>query len=127
MASAGIGTSGGSVGFGIKENNFLGIGVSLDSNIMVDSDSIKGKFSVTNPNYKNTDKSIYTSAEALEIDNLKASGYKTNKTGISYGTNFEFLDDLKLGLGNSNYYEKIETNSTAQQATSTRGDYWDLF
>ena len=46
MASAGIGTSGGSVGFGIKENNFLGIGVSLDSNILVDSDAIKGKFSV---------------------------------------------------------------------------------
>ena len=128
MASAGIGTSGGSVGFGIKENNFLGIGVSLDSNIMVDSDSIKGKFSVTNPNYKNTDKSIYISAEALEIDNLKTSGYKTNKTGISYGTNFEFLDDLKLGLGNSNFYEKIKTNTTASaRQQAQEGDYWDSF
>ena len=128
MASAGIGTSGGSVGFGIKENNFLGIGVSLDSNILVDSDAIKGKFSVTNPNFRNSDKSIYISAEALEIDNLKASGYKTNKTGISYGTNFEFLDDLKLGLGNSNFYEKIETNSTASaRQQAQEGDYWDSF
>ena len=33
-AQAGIGTDGGSVGFGIKENNFLGRGIGLDSNFL---------------------------------------------------------------------------------------------
>ena len=91
----------------------MGNGISLDTNFTIASDSFKGKFSVTNPNYKNSDKSIYISAEALETDNYKTFGYKSNKTGISIGTNFEYLDDFFFGIGNSNFYEKIETNSTA--------------
>ena len=49
-AQAGIGTSGGSVGFGIKENNFLGKGIGLDSNFTLSDNSFKGKFTVSNPN-----------------------------------------------------------------------------
>ncbi len=128
MASAGVGTDGASIGFGVKENNFLGKGVSLDSNFTLSSDSFKGKFSVTNPNYKNSDRSVYISAEAIEIDNYNTFGYKTNKTGISIGTNFEYYDDFFLGLGNSNFYEKIETNSTAStRQQAQEGNYWDSF
>ena len=37
-------------------------------------------------------------------------------------------NDLKLGLGNSNFYEKIETNSTASaRQQAQEGDYWDSF
>ena len=128
MASAGYGTTGGSVGFGIKENNFLGKGIKLDSNFIIESDSFKGKFAVTNPNYKNSDKSVYISAEASENDFYKTYGYKTNKTGILIGTNFEYLNDFYLGLGNSNFYEKIETNNEASsRMQSQEGDYWDSF
>ncbi|MDC3119963.1 outer membrane protein assembly factor BamA [Candidatus Pelagibacter sp.] len=127
-AMAGFGTDGGSIGFGVKENNFLGKGVKLDSNFLISSDSFEGKFSVTNPNYKNTDRLIYTSLEAIEIDNYKTFGYKTNKTGISLGTNFEYYDDLYFGVGNSNFYEKIETNSSASaRQQAQEGDYWDTF
>ena len=58
MAGAGFGTSGSSVAFGVKENNFLGKGISLDANVNVGEDSIKGKFIFNNPNYKNTDNSL---------------------------------------------------------------------
>ena len=127
-ASAGVGTSGGSVGFGIKENNFLGNGISLNTNFSLSSDAFKGRFSVTNPNYKNSDKSLYISAEALENDNLNSSGYKTNKTGINIGTNFEYLNDFYLGIYNSHFYEKIETNSTAStMQKKQQGNYWDSF
>ncbi len=125
-ATAGVGTDGGTFGFGIKENNFLGNGIKLDSNISLSSETIKGKFSVTNPNIYNSDKSFYLSAEALETNNLSTTGYKTNKTGVSLGTNFEYLDDLFLGLGSSNYYETIETNSTASARQKAQaGNYWD--
>jgi outer membrane protein insertion porin family len=127
-ASAGIGTSGGTIGFGIKENNFLGKGVSLDSNFSISSNSFKGKFGVTNPNYKNSDKSIYINAEAIENDNFKTFGYKSNKTGFSFGSNFEYLDDLRLGIGSSNFYETIKTNSTASSRQQAQeGNYWDSF
>ncbi len=128
VASAGIGTEGGSIGFGIKENNFLGNGIQFDSNFTVSSETFKGKFSVTNPNFKNSDKSVYTSIEALETDNFKTTGYKTKKTGFTIGTNFEYLDDLFLGVGNSNFYERIETNETASERQKKQaGNYWDTF
>jgi outer membrane protein insertion porin family len=127
-AQAGFGTDGGSIGFGIKENNFLGKGIKLDSNFLLSEDSFKGKFGVTNPKFNNTDKSIYINAEALENDNFDRFGYKSNKTGISFGTNFEYLKDFTLGVGSSNFYEIIETNSTASQAQQDqKGNYWDSF
>ena len=127
-AQAGIGTDGGTIGFGVRENNFLGQGIGLDTNFNLSSESFKGKFSVTNPNYKNSDKSFYISAEASELDNYKTFGYKTSKTGVSFGTNFEYLNDLYFGIGNSNFYEKIETNSTASaRQQAQEGNYWDSF
>ena len=127
-AGAGVGTEGGSISFGIKENNFMGNGIKLDTNLSISSETFRGKFSVNNPNFKNTDKSIYTSLEAEETDNLKTTGYKTKKTGFSIGSRFEYLDDLYLGLGNSNFYETITTNSTASDRQKAQsGNYWDTF
>jgi outer membrane protein insertion porin family len=128
FASAGVGTDGGSVGFGIKENNFLGKGVSLDANFSVSSDTFKGEFGLTNPNFNNTDKAIYVNLKAIETDNYNTFGYKSNKTGFDLGTNFEFYTDFRLGIGTSNYYEVIQTNSTASKAQQDQeGNYWDTF
>ena len=44
MAGAGVGTSGGTVSFGIKENNYLGKGIKLTSDLTLNEDSIKGRF-----------------------------------------------------------------------------------
>ena len=127
-ASAGAGTSGASFGFGIKENNFLGKGISVDSNFIVSTESFKGKFSATNPNFNNSDKSLFISAEAIENDYYKTFGYKTTKTGINVGTDFEYLNDLYLGISNSHFYEVIETNNTASaQQQQQEGNYWDSF
>ena len=127
-ATAGAGTSGGSFAFGVKENNFLGNGIGLDTNFSISADSFKGKFSVTNPNFNNSDKSLFFSAEATENDNYKTFGYKSNKTGISIGTDFEYLNDFYIGLNSSNYYEVIDTNSTASsQQQAQEGNYWDSF
>jgi outer membrane protein insertion porin family len=127
-AAAGAGTSGASFAFGVKENNFLGNGIGLDTNFVVSSRSFKGKFSVINPNFNNSDKSLLVSFLATEDDNYKTFGYKTNKTGISIGTDFEYLNDFYIGLSNSNFYEVIDTNSTAStQQQAQEGNYWDSF
>jgi outer membrane protein insertion porin family len=127
-AAAGAGTSGASFAFGIKENNFLGNGIGLDSNFSISTSSFKGKFTARNPNFNNSDKSLFFSAEATEDDNYKTFGYKTTKTGISIGTDFEYLNDFFIGLNSSNFYEVIETNSTASsQQQSQEGNYWDSF
>ena len=127
-AGAGFGTSGGTVIFGVKENNYLGKGLSVNSNFTINSESLKGIISVRNPNYKNTDKSAFASLESLETDRLTKSGYKMNKTGVNLGTEFEYYDDFYLGLSTSTFFEKIETNSTASaRQRSQEGNYFDTF
>ena len=127
-ALAGVGTSGNTVGFSVRENNFLGKGIGLDSNLTLTKDSIKGLFSVTNPNVYNSDKSITTTFESSELDKFSDYGYKTSKTGFLVSTNFEYLDDFRLGIGSSNYYQNIETDSTASESRKKqRGDYWDSY
>tara|TARA_B100001057_G_scaffold120841_1_gene119560 strand:+ start:4345 stop:6594 length:2250 start_codon:yes stop_codon:yes gene_type:complete len=128
MAGAGVGTDGATLSFAVKENNYLGRGIGLKSEITISEESLKGQFEVTNPNYKNSDKSVYTNIQALETDRLSTSGYKTNKTGFGFGTKFEFQDDLYIGIGQDSYYEKIDTNSTASvRQKAQEGDYWDTF
>ena len=56
----------------------------------------------------------------METDLLSTSGYKSNKTGFSLDTNFEYLDDLRLGIGQSSFYERISTNSTASERQKNR-------
>ena len=127
-AVAGAGTSGGTIGFFIKENNFLGKGLKISSDFTLNSESVKGSFFLNNPNFNDTDKSVYAGIEATETDRLKDFGYKSNRTGLSYGTDFEFFDDLNLGIGNKNYYQKIETDSSASALLQKQeGDYWDSY
>ena len=51
-AGAGIGTSGASTSFGIQENNFLGKGIKLDSNLSLSEETIRGLFAYTNQTIK---------------------------------------------------------------------------
>jgi outer membrane protein insertion porin family len=93
-AGAGVGTDGGSFFFGVRENNYLGKGVAVDADITVSADSIKGNYSITNPNFNNSDKLVYLNIKAEETDKLTDFGYKTNKTGLALGTSFEYLKDF---------------------------------
>ena len=59
---------------------------------------------------------------------MKNFGYKTNKQGFSVGTGFEIYDDTKIGIGTSNYIEKISTNSNASARQKKQaGNYFDSF
>ena len=128
MAGAGVGTDGTSFQFGVKENNYLGRGIALNSELTVSEETIKGKLSVSNPNFKNSDKSVYTNIQSLETDRLSTSGYKTNKTGFGFGTSFEYQDDVIIGLGQDSFYEEIETNSSAStKQKKQEGNYFDTF
>ena len=128
MAGAGVGTDGTTLSFALKENNYLGRGIGLVSELTISEETIKGQFSVDNPNFRNSDKSINLNVQSLETDKLTDSGYKTSKTGFGFGTSFEYQDDVFIGLGQDSFYEKIETNSSASaRQKSQAGNYWDTF
>jgi len=126
FAGAGTGTDGSQISAGIKEKNYLGKGIMLDTNLTLTDDEIKGKFSVVNPNFKNTDRSINTTIESSVSDFMTSSGYKTTRTGIKLGTSFEQYDNLFFNIDLSNYYEKLETSSLASAIKKKQeGDYFE--
>ena len=113
MAGAGVGTSGGSLQFGVSENNFLGRGIEFSTDLTVSTETIKGLVSMNNPNYKGSNRSLNTSLESTITDRLTDFGYKTNKTGFTVGSGYEFYDDLFWNTGISSYIEKLDTTSSA--------------
>ena len=126
FAGAGTGTSGSSLSFGIKENNYLGKGVKLDSQVSISDTSLQGSLTINNPNYKNSQKSLRTSLEATKIDQMSRFGYESTKTGFSIGTVFEQYEDIYFSPSISNYLETLKTSSVASDAKKKqKGDYFD--
>ena len=128
MAGAGVGTDGGTFSVGISENNFLGRGIEFATDVSVSAESLKGLVSLNNPNYKGSNRSLNASLESRVTDRLKDFGYKSNKTGFSVGSGFEFYDDLYWNTGVSSYVEKLETDSTATATLKKQeGSFFDTF
>ncbi len=126
FAGAGTGTSGSSFSFGIKENNYLGKGIKLDTNFTLSDETSSGSISIFNPNYKNTDRTIKTKIERSVTDLMSASGYETNKTGFSIGTSYEQYKDLFFSPSISSYYESIDTSAAASaQKKKQAGDFFE--
>ena len=126
FAGAGTGTDGSTISAGIKEKNYLGKGITLDTVLTLSDDEINGKFSVLNPNFRNTDRSINTTIESTTSDFMTTSGYKTTRTGLKFGTGFEQYDNFFVNLDISNYYEKLETSDAASAIKKKQeGDYFE--
>ncbi len=126
-AGAGTGTQGSTFGFGIKENNFLGKNILLDTNLRVTDETIKGKFSVINPKWNYTDKLLKTSIESSTTDRMTDYGYETGMTGFSVGAGWEQYNDVYFSPEISTFYEKLDTNQTASaKMKEQEGEYFDI-
>ena len=123
---AGVGSDGGTVGFSVSENNFLGKGVKLSTSLRISEDTIRGNFSVNNPNFNYSGRSLITNIERVTIDKLSDSGYESSKTGFSLGTSFEKNENLFFSPGVSTYFERISTNSSASASLKKQeGSYFE--
>jgi len=125
-AGFGTGTAGSTLFGSIKELNYLGKGLNLEANLSLSDEEIKGLFSINNPNFRNTDRSFYTTVQSTVSDFMSSSGYKNTRTGFEFGTGFEQYQDLNIRLGLSNYYEKLETSNLAtEEKKKQEGDYFE--
>ena len=123
---AGVGTSGGTATFGVRENNFLGKGIKLSTNLTVSEESFKGNFFIINPNYKESQKDLIFNLETVETDRLTNFGYKNNKTSMNFGTRYEQYEDVFFSPNLTSFYERIETSSTASKTIKKQeGDYFE--
>ncbi len=126
FAGVGTGTGGSSFSAGLKEKNYLGKAITLDTNFALSDDEVRGKFSVLNPNFRNSDRSLNTTIESTVSDFMSTSGYKTTRTGLSFGTGFEQFQDVYVNFDVSNYYEKLVTSNKASEIKKKQeGDYFE--
>ena len=125
---AGVGTSGGTIGGGIKENNFLGKGIKLNSNLQISENTIKGQFIYEKPNFNYSDNSLFTSIRSTSTDNITDFGYKTSDVGLSLGTSYEQFENLYFRPEVDVSYEKLETTSNASTSLKKQeGNYFDTY
>ena len=92
-ASAGVGTEGTTLAFGVRENNFNGKGIKLSTNLAISDDSIRGLFDYTHPNFAYSDRELSTSLESSVTDKLTDFGYKSSLNQVSVGTRYEQFED----------------------------------
>ena len=126
--TAGFGTTGETIGAGIKENNFLGKGIKLNTNLELTSDSVKGQFIYAKPNFNYSDNTLFTSVKSSTTDLLTNSGYKTSEIGFSLGTEFEQFQNIFLSPEIDFLIEDLETSDKASNILKRQeGSYADLY
>ena len=127
MAGAGIGTDGTSFMFSIKENNWLGRGVKLETTANFSEHKISGNILVNNPNYNYTGNSAFASLDISSTDRSNSSGFNSSKTGFNTGTSFEQYEDFFISPSFSVAFEDIEVDSTATDAVKKmEGNFFNL-
>ena len=125
LASAGVGNDGGTVGFSVSEKNFMGRGIGLVSSLTLSEERVKGEFTVNNPNFNYTEKSLSTSFFAINTDKMADSGYDSSEVGFSFGSKFEQYDNLFFNPFFKTVAEKLETNSLASSSIKKQeGSYF---
>ena len=114
-AGAGIGTSGGSFAFNIRENNWLGEGKSVAFDLQLDRESLAGQLSFVNPNYDFLGNSLNYSI-ANEKNDKPNQGYENSIISASIGTGFEQYKDTNLNLSIAASHDDLKTEDTASSS-----------
>jgi outer membrane protein insertion porin family len=123
---AGYGSEGGTIGFSISENNFLGKNIKLTTDLRTTDDSIRGSFSIVNPNFNYSNKSLITSLQSTRIDKMTESGYETKKTGFSFGTRYEQYENTFFSPKITTEIEDLTTNADASDNLKKQtGSYFE--
>jgi len=124
-AGAGVGTQGTTIGGAVKENNFLGRGIRLETMLELSEETIRGKLSVVNPNYQFSGNSLSFSVQSVKNDRMSTSGYESTDTGFSFGTGFEQYENFFISPELSVFHNKLETDGSASNTIKKmEGNYF---
>ena len=111
-AGAGVGTSGGTLAFNVKENNWMGEGKSLEFEVQLDEESLVGDLIYTNPNYDFLGNSLYYNLSSSQNDKPN-QGYENSVISLGAGTSFEQYRDVKVSISLEGTYDDLRTQDSA--------------
>ena len=125
-AGAGYGTDGSTFSFMLRENNFQGKGIKLNTNLSLSKQHIRGLFSYTYPNFRYTGRALTTSVQSTVTDKMTNYGYKSTLNKLAFGTSYEQYDNLFFSPTFSIGNESLTTNSSASaNLKKQEGSYFD--
>jgi len=126
-AGAGVGSDGTTFMFAVKENNWLGRGISLDTSVSVSAEKFLGRLAMSDPNYKFSGNRLFSTLSLGSTDTEATTGFKSTKTGASVGTQFEQYENIFLSPAIAVSREEITTASTASTSVkSMAGTFTNL-
>ena len=125
-AGAGIGTSGGTIAFNIKENNWLGEGKSLSFDVELDEESLAGHLVFTNPNHNFLGNSLYYNLSS-EKNDKPDQGYENSIISAGTGISFEQYKDVSVSLSLQATYDDLTTLDSASNSLKNQaGSFSEL-
>ena len=116
MAGAGIGTEGTSFMFSVKENNWLGKGIKLESSLNLSQHKVSGDILVINPNYNFSGNMVTAGVDVSSTDRSTTSGFQSSRTGFQLGTSFEQYQNVFISPKLTIAFEDIEVDTDASTA-----------
>ena len=126
-AGAGYGSSGQTISFGIRENNFGGNATKLNTSLLISEDTLKGGFTLNIPNYNYSDKALKFNLSRTDNDFFDTAGYKNTVSNFTIGTGFEYKQDLFFNPLVLLEFEDLETNLNASDTLKKQdGNYNNL-
>ena len=125
-AGAGVGTDGGSIQFGVVENNFLGKGLRLNTSVLLDADTFKGSLDMVQPNFNYSGNALMAGISST-TNNVEKSGYKNSITSTHLGTSFEQYKDIYFSPQLSLASDKLTVDSTASQNLKNQAGTFNEF
>jgi len=125
-AGAGVGTAGASMAINLTENNWLGRGVSISTNLEVSAETFTGSFQVTDPNYNFSGNSLSYFVSSTTNDKSD-SGYKNTIFTTGIGTGFEQYRNVFLTPRLTLSQDNLKVQNTASKSLKEqKGTFTDL-
>ena len=114
-AGAGTGTSGSQLSFGLTENNYLGQGKKVKATATISDNALRGVFSITDPNFRNSDKALISSFENSQEDLMSKYGYETNKPDFLLVLHLNNIEMFILGLKSQLFMKVLRHHQKLQK------------
>ena len=123
-AGAGAGSDGATITGGVRERNFLGKGLSLNSNVNIGTQKIFGNLTYSNPDFKNTG-NTFKNSYFIENNDYKNASYQNKVIGSNVSMYYEIFDNFFLNPGFAADFDSVRPNSDASALVKKRkGDYF---
>lgn len=118
-----VGSTGSNLSFIVRENNFLGQGILLDTSLTLGTEEILGSLSYSNPDFLDTG-NTFTNTAYITKTSYDNARYENKAIGSYSSIKYEIYKDLSLENSILISYDKVDVNSGASRIIASQdGNY----